>query len=65
MNIQRYMEAKYGPSKDYPLRDVTKEEFVNAMVAIGIPKEKAEESAYFSKELGSYIVVGKEKLRVV
>lgn len=62
--IRRYMEAKYGPAKDYPRRKISKDEFIKLLVQNGTPEEKARLQANISETLGSDILVNKEWLGV-
>lgn len=49
-----------------PTRDVTRQEFIDAMVANGATPERAEFHAKIAEGLGgSYVLVGNENLRIV
>ena len=61
-DMQRYMEMKYGPKK--PEEEVTEEEFVAAMVATGVPEEKAKFNATISKGLGASTDIGGRLLKI-
>lgn len=56
--FRRYMEAKHGPAKDYPRREVTEEEFIRLMMATGVTHPKAKLQATVAKGLGSACLVG-------
>jgi hypothetical protein len=55
------MKAKYGNLAHV---EVTKEEFIQRMMATGVTKEKAESHATISKLMGSSVMIGEEMVSI-
>lgn len=60
-NMQRYMRAKYG---NLPEVEVTREQFIEKMMATGVTKEKAESHATITKLMGSSVMIGEEMVSI-
>ncbi len=54
--------AAVREAKSLPTREVTREEFIAAFIAIGMKRKKAEQQAKFARIMGSEVVCGKERL---
>lgn len=60
-NMQQYMKAKYG---NLPEVEVTREQFIDKMMATGVTKEKAESHATICKLMGSSVMIGEEMVSI-
>lgn len=60
-NMQQYMKAKYG---NLPEVEVTREEFVEMMMAHGKTREQAEFQATMSVGLGAAVMMGEKMVKI-
>ncbi len=54
--------AAVREAKALPIREVTRDEFIAAFIAIGMKRKKAEQQANFARIMGSEVVCGNELL---
>jgi len=62
-SLQKYYEGK-GRAAKLPYVEVTREEFIARLIAIGETAEKAEQTAKIAEGLGSHIEINNEMVGI-